>query len=116
MNWRTMLDRVRKTSPVDDRYWYTRYSKALIFLTLILAVAGVYLALTIPISVFPTTDFPRVVVGVDNGVMPTDQMMVTITRPIEEAVNGVPQLPPVRSTAAAVAPRSTPSLTGTWIW
>ena len=97
MNWRNMLERIRTTGPVDDRYWYTRYSKALIFLTLILAVAGVYLALTIPISVFPTTDFPRVVIGVDNGVMPTDQMMVTITRPIEEAVNSVPGLQQVRS-------------------
>ena len=97
MNWRTMLERIRTTGPVDDRYWYTRYSKALIFLTLILALAGVYLALTIPISVFPTTDFPRVVIGVDNGVMPTDQMMVTITRPIEEAVNSVPGLQQVRS-------------------
>jgi CzcA family heavy metal efflux pump len=97
MNWRAMLDRIRRAGPVDDRYWYTRYSKALIFLTLILAVAGVYLALTIPVSVFPTTDFPRVVVGVDNGVMPTDQMMVTITRPIEEAVNSVPGLQQVRS-------------------
>ncbi len=47
-------------------------------------MAGAYLAFTIPISVFPNTDFPRVVIGVDNGVMPIDQMMVTITRPIEE--------------------------------
>src|SRR6516164_8144065 len=97
MNWQTMLERIRTTGPVDDRYWYTRYSRALIFLTLILAVAGLYLALTIPVSVFPTTDFPRVVIGVDNGVMPTDQMMVTITRPIEEAVNSVPGLKQVRS-------------------
>jgi CzcA family heavy metal efflux pump len=97
MNWQTMLERIRTTGPVDDRYWYTRYSRALIFLTLILAVAGLYLALTIPVSVFPTTDFPRVVIGVDNGVMPTDQMMVTITRPIEEAVNSVPGLQQVRS-------------------
>ncbi len=90
MNWQTMLERMRMTGPPDDRYWYTRYSKALIFLTIIMALAGVYLALTIPISVFPTTNFPRVVIGVDNGVMPTDQMMVTITRPIEEAVNSAP--------------------------
>ena len=46
---------------------------------------------------FPTTDFPRVVIGVDNGVMPIDQMMVTITRPIEESVNSVPGLQQVRS-------------------
>ena len=59
--------------------------------------AGTYLAFTIPISVFPTTDFPRVLIGVDNGVMPIDQMMVTITRPIEESVNSVPGLQQVRS-------------------
>ena len=46
---------------------------------------------------FPQTNFPRVVIGVDNGVMPIDQMLVTITRPIEEAVNSVPGLQQVRS-------------------
>src|SRR5271169_3661269 len=97
MNWQNILDRVRVTGPADERYWFTRYAKPLIFLVLILAIAGAYLATTIPISVFPTTDFPRVLIGVDNGVMPIDQMMVTITRPIEEAVNSVPGLQQVRS-------------------
>ena len=46
---------------------------------------------------FPNTDFPRIVIGVDNGVMPIDQMMVTVTRPIEEAVNSVPGLQKVTS-------------------
>ena len=100
MNWQTMLERVRAAAPrtaTDDRFWYTRYSKALIFLTLILGIAGIYISFSIPIAVFPTTDFPRVIIGVDNGVMPIDQMMVTITRPIEEAVNSVPGLQQVRS-------------------
>ena len=92
-----MLQRLRTAGPADERYWFTRYAKSLIFLILILAIAGAYLAFTIPISVFPTTDFPRVLIGVDNGVMPIDQMMVTITRPIEEAVNSVPGLQQVRS-------------------
>ena len=97
MNWTALLDRVRTGAPTDDRYWFTRYAKSVIFLVIILALAGIYLAFTIPISVFPTTDFPRVVIGVDNGVMPIDQMMVTITRPIEESVNSVPGLQQVRS-------------------
>src|SRR6202158_5916089 len=58
---------------------------------------GAYLAFTIPVSVFPSTDFPRVLIAVDNGVMPIDQMTVTVTRPIEEAVNSVPGLITVRS-------------------
>ncbi len=38
------------------------------------------------------------VIGVDNGVMPVEQMQVTITKPIEDAVNSVPGLVTVRST------------------
>ncbi len=97
MNWQTMINGVRVSGPVDERYWYTRYAKSVIFLVIVLALTGIYLAFTIPVSVFPTTDFPRVLIGVDNGVTPIDQMMVTITRPIEEAVNSVPGLQQVRS-------------------
>jgi len=77
--------------------WFHRLSRPVLFLTISLALVGGYLALSIPISVFPSTDFPRIVVGVDNGVMPIDQMLVTITRPIEEAVNSVPGLQKVTS-------------------
>ena len=77
--------------------WFHRLSRPVLFLTISLALVGGYLALSIPISVFPNTDFPRIVVGVDNGVMPIDQMLVTITRPIEEAVNSVPGLQTVTS-------------------
>ena len=48
----------------------------------------------------PTRTFPRVVIGVDNGVMPVEQMQVTITKPIEDAVNSVPGLMTVRSTTS----------------
>jgi CzcA family heavy metal efflux pump len=77
--------------------WFHRLSRPVLFLTISLALVGGYLAFSIPISVFPNTDFPRIVVGVDNGVMPIDQMLVTITRPIEEAVNSVPGLQKVTS-------------------
>jgi multidrug efflux pump subunit AcrB len=80
-----------------SQYWVAQQSRPVIFLILTLGLLGAYLAFTIPVSVFPSTDFPRVLVGVDNGVMPIDQMMVTITRPLEEAVNSVPGLLTVRS-------------------
>lgn len=81
-------------------HWISRHSRPVIFLIITLALLGAYLAFTIPIAVFPSTDFPRVLIGVDNGVMPIDQMMVTITRPIEEAVNSVPGLLSVKSTTS----------------
>ncbi len=80
-----------------DTPWFQRLSRPILFLIITLALIGAYLAFSIPVSVFPNTDFPRIVIGVDNGVMPIDQMLVTITRPIEEAVNSVPGLTGVRS-------------------
>src|SRR2546430_7171701 len=77
--------------------WFHRLSNPILFLIVSLALVGGYLAFTIPVSVFPSTDFPRILIGVDNGVMPIDQMMVTITRPLEEAVNSVPGLQMVPS-------------------
>ena len=79
------------------QYWIAQHSRPIIFLILTLGLLGAYLAFTIPVSVFPQTNFPRVLIAVDNGVMPIDQMMVTVTRPIEEAVNSVPGLLTVRS-------------------
>jgi multidrug efflux pump subunit AcrB len=77
--------------------WFDRFSRPILFSTIALALVGAYLAFSIPVSVFPSTDFPRIVIGVDNGVTPIDQMLVTITRPVEEAVNSVPGLQNVRS-------------------
>ena len=77
--------------------WFRKLSRPILFLIITLALVGAYLAFGIPIAVFPNTDFPRIVVGVDNGVMPIDQMLVMITRPIEEAVNSVPGLTKVYS-------------------
>jgi len=77
--------------------WFQRLSRPILFLIVSLALVGGYVAFSIPVSVFPNTNFPRIVIGVDNGVMPIDQMLVTITRPIEEAVNSVPGLQKVQS-------------------
>ena len=81
----------------NNRHWIAQHSRPVIFLILTFGLLGAYLAFTIPVSVFPETNFPRVLIAVDNGVMPIDQMTVTVTRPIEEAVNSVPGLLTVRS-------------------
>ena len=73
-------------------HWSERFLKSILFVIVALALFGVYLAFNIPIAVFPSTNFPRIVIGVDNGVMPIDQMQVTVTRPLEEVVNSVPGL------------------------
>src|ERR1700693_3728031 len=95
----TMTAASAGTAPRENpsRYWFARHSKSIIFLVVILAIVGIYEALSIPIAVFPSTDFPRSIIGVDNGVISIDQMEVTITRVIENAVNSVQGLEDVRS-------------------
>jgi len=81
----------------ESSYWFARHSRSILVLVVTLAIVGIYVAFSIPVSVFPDTNFPRILIAVDNGVMPIDQMMVTVTRPLEEAVNSVPGLQQVRS-------------------
>jgi len=85
---------------VTEGFWLKRSIRTIFFFVVVLTVAGIYLAFKVPISVFPETNFPRVVIGVDNGVMPVEQMQVTITKPIEDAINSVPGLATVRSTTS----------------
>jgi CzcA family heavy metal efflux pump len=91
------MSTVTTEKPAAEPFWLARTTRTIFFFAIVLTAAGVYFALKVPIAVFPQTNFPRVVIGVDNGVMPVEQMEVTITRPIEDAVNSVPGLETVRS-------------------
>src|SRR5215470_2758274 len=84
------------TTPRLGRF-AVRHALAILFISTALCLAGGYAALTMPSSVFPQTNFPRCVILVDNGVMPADEMMATITRPIEEAMKDIPGAVSVRS-------------------
>src|ERR1700704_4074570 len=75
----------------------TGQSVAIMFISIALCAAGIYAASVLPSSVFPQTNFPRVVILVDNGVTPADEMMATVTRPIEEAMKDIPGAITVRS-------------------
>ncbi|MGP8199646.1 MAG: efflux RND transporter permease subunit [Limisphaerales bacterium] len=75
----------------------TRHALSITFLAAVLCAGGVFCALHTPSSVFPQTNFPRVVILVDNGIMPADEMMATVTRPIEEAMKDIPGALTVRS-------------------
>ena len=78
----------------------SKQKRAVIALVILLCAAGLYSASQLPSALFPQTDFPRIVVIVDNGVVPADQMLVTVTRPIEEAMNGIPGIVRIKSTTA----------------
>ncbi|MGJ5815576.1 efflux RND transporter permease subunit [Paludibaculum fermentans] len=76
------------------------HGRAMLLIVLSFAVAGVFFAFQLPVAIFPQTDFPRIVILVDNGIAPVDVQMLTVTRPIEEAVRIVPGISTIRSTTA----------------
>ncbi|HUV66399.1 MAG TPA: efflux RND transporter permease subunit [Sedimentisphaerales bacterium] len=74
----------------------SHHAASITFVVLSLCLGGIYSATRISSSVFPQTNFPRVVILVDNGVMPSNEMMATITRPIEEAMKDIPGVVTIR--------------------
>jgi len=74
-----------------------RQSRAVITVVALLCVAGIFAAWQLPSAIFPNTDFPRVVIILDNGDVPADQMLATVTRPVEEAMNGIPGIKTIKS-------------------
>ncbi|HEY9127914.1 MAG TPA: efflux RND transporter permease subunit [Acidobacteriaceae bacterium] len=90
----------RSSKPGAKEYWLVRFREPIFFFLIVLSIAGIFAAQRVPISVFPETNFPRVVIGVDNGVTPVEQMQVTVTKPIEDAVNSAPGLATIRSTTS----------------
>ena len=75
-------------------------SRAILVIVALLCVAGLYAAWQLPIAVFPQTDFPRIVIIADNGEAPATQTLVSVTKPIEEAMNGIPGIARIKSKTA----------------
>src|SRR5262249_48136130 len=75
-------------------------SRAILVIVALLCAAGLYAATQLPIAVFPQTDFPRIVIIVDNGEATAAQTLVSVTKPIEEAMNGVPGIARIKSKTA----------------
>jgi len=73
------------------------HGRALVLIVASFAVAGLIFLFRLPISLFPKTDFPRVVILVDNGIAPVNVQMIKVTRPIEEAIRIVPGITNIRS-------------------
>ena len=85
---------------MDIAHWAALHRRSLLFLVAILALAGVAAALKLPVALFPQVDFPRVVVALDAGDRPADQMVIAETRPIEQSVRSVPGVISIRSTTS----------------
>ena len=79
--------------------WAASHRRSILFLLLLAALFGGLAAFELPVALFPQIDFPRVVVSLDAGDRPADQMVVQVTRPVEVAVRSVRGVREIRSTS-----------------
>ncbi|HWW61314.1 MAG TPA: efflux RND transporter permease subunit [Thermoanaerobaculia bacterium] len=75
-------------------------SRSVLLVIALLSVAGIAALFRIPRALFPQTDFPRIVIVANNGVAPAQQTLVAVTRPIEEAMSGIPGIARIKSVTA----------------
>jgi len=74
-----------------------RHSKAIVVVIVGLCAWGIGSIFTLPSGIYPDVAFPRIVVIAERGEDSVENMMIGVTRPMEEAVNAVPGLVRVRS-------------------
>ncbi|HWI29071.1 MAG TPA: efflux RND transporter permease subunit [Stellaceae bacterium] len=77
-----------------------KHRRSLLFVAFALTLAGIYAAITLPIGLFPVVSFPRIRVEVDSGHMPSNQMLVDVTQPLEEVGRAIPGATDVESTTS----------------
>lgn len=79
---------------------YVKYKNPIGVILAIILLGGVYTYSRMKSDLFPNVTFPKVKIIVDNGQQPVDKMMLTVTRPLEEAIKQVPGLQSIRSTTS----------------
>ena len=82
------------------KFFYTTYKSPLTVAIVIVILGGMFTYSKMQTSLFPEITFPKIKIIADAGELPVDQMMVTVTRPLELAVKKVPDLKTLRSTTS----------------
>jgi multidrug efflux pump subunit AcrB len=77
-----------------------RHARSVWLAVCIIALAGLFAARSMPVSLFPHIDYPRVVVTIDAGDRDATQMAAEISRPIEVALRSVPGVTRIRTTTS----------------
>ncbi|WP_258140307.1 efflux RND transporter permease subunit [Mucilaginibacter phenanthrenivorans] len=66
----------------------------------IILLGGLFAYSKLQTSLFPEITFPKIKVIAEEGLQPVNKMMVTVTKPLENAIKQVPDLQLVRSTTS----------------
>ena len=79
---------------------FTRFKSPVSVILLLILLGGAFSYKNMKTSLFPDVTFPKIKVIADNGEQPVDKMMVTVTKPLENAIKRVEKLSMIRSTTS----------------
>ncbi|MFA7043122.1 MAG: efflux RND transporter permease subunit [Bacteroidales bacterium] len=80
--------------------FFTTYKSPLTLAIVIVILGGIFAYNKMQTSLFPEITFPKIKIIANAGELPVEQMMVTVTRPLELAVKRVHNLKTLRSTTS----------------
>ncbi len=77
--------------------FFVSHKNPVVIVLFIILAAGIYSYSKMQSSLFPEVTFPKIKIIADSGLQPIGKMMVTVTKPLENAIKKVPNLRTVRS-------------------
>src|ERR1700759_2469955 len=85
-------------TPIKDSFLMHRKPVSLVLVIIIMG--GLFAYSKLQTSLFPEITFPKIKVIAEEGLQPVNKMMVTVTKPLENAIKQVPDLQTIRSTTS----------------
>src|ERR1700750_3114304 len=80
--------------------FFVSHKKPISLVLFIVLLGGGFAYSRLQTSLFPEITFPKIKIIADAGLQPVNKMMVTVTKPLENAVKQIPNLQYVRSTTS----------------
>ena len=84
--------------PIKDTF--ITHKKPVSLILALIIMGGLFVYSKLQTSLFPEVTFPKIKVIAEEGLQPVNKMMVTVTKPLENAIKQVPDLKMVRSTTS----------------
>lgn len=80
--------------------FFVSYKNPLTVFIVFLIMGGMFAYSKMQTALFPEITFPKIKIIVDAGLQPVNKMMITVTKPLENAIKQVPDLKTIRSTTS----------------
>lgn len=82
------------------KHYFSTHKHPITVVLVMLILGGLFTYSRLQTSLFPEITFPKIKIIADAGLQPVDRMMVTVTRPLENAIKQVPELTDIRSSTS----------------